>query len=377
MTKMTEEPSKSHPLKGIINSNDDPWACAACSQPMDLTEKDESFVRVECCGKWTCLECEPILSRVKQCPFCSWPVKRSQTEIFAKLKKMAKKGYAWAQFEFGDVCYDGSFSVKPSHAFRWFSKASKKNHPQAHMLLGEIFMEGHGVAVDLAKAHRHLKSAMSFGVDALGLGEDCRANLATLAGRYMVVDAAVAKSILDQLIDTSTRGGGISDSLARAYRGELYVKDEDYSMASCMFQGAFLNGIILGIDMTTPAMTSSSMCAFMCAEHVGNVAQAAFWMRRIKISNLRNDSRRDAVEQLVNFRQSLRALRDTCGGCGAEFEGEERKFCRGCRAYCYCSRDCQKTHWNRKNDGHREDCKGLTELKQMAKEAKRMAMLGK
>ena len=124
-------------------------------------------------------------------------------------------------------------------------------------------------------------------------------------------------------------------------------------------------------------VTASSMCTFICAQEVGNVAQAAYWMRGIKISNIDIDHRREAIERLINFRQDYRALRDICGGCGIEFEGKERKFCRGCRAYCYCSRDCQKMHWNRNNDGHREDCKGLTELKQKVKEAKRMSVLGK
>ena len=75
---------------------------------------------------------------------------------------------------------------------------------------------------------------------------------------------------------------------------------------------------------------------------------------------------------LINSRRDLRAARDTCGGCGTEFEGKERKFCRGCRSYCYCSRECQKIHWNRKNGGHREDCKAATELKRKMKEAKKV-----
>ena len=77
------------------------------------------------------------------------------------------------------------------------------------------------------------------------------------------------------------------------------------------------------------------------------------------------------VKNLVDLHRGLRSLRDICGGCGAEFEGKERKFCRACRAYCYCSRECQKMHWNRKKGGHREDCKGASELKQKMKEKKK------
>ena len=324
---------------------------------------------------WTCPECKPTFRHVQvgatDCPFCYRPM-RSSAEMFAGIKKNAKKGSAWGQFELGLVYYDGDL-VKQSYsdAFRWFSKASKQNHPQAHMLLGKMLKDGH-VAVDLAKAHRHLEIAMSVGAEVVVV-EDCRMHLADLAKLYMKVDATVAKSIFDKLV--ATRGGGASDGAALACRGELYVYDGDYVMASHMYRDAALNEMMRGVDGA-----AKSMCAFMYAQKVGNLAQAAFWMKRTRVSNIpfsTADARRGSIERLVRFRQDLRALRDICCGCGIEFEGKERKFCRGCRAYCYCSRDCQKMHWNRKDDGHREDCKGLKELKQKVKEAKRMSMLGK
>ena len=57
------------------------------------------------------------------------------------------------------------------------------------------------------------------------------------------------------------------------------------------------------------------------------------------------------------IRTELREIRDSCGGCGAALEGDTRQYCRGCKAFCYCSRECQKMHWNRADGGHRAECK--------------------
>ena len=61
--------------------------------------------------------------------------------------------------------------------------------------------------------------------------------------------------------------------------------------------------------------------------------------------------------QRDEMKSKLREIRNTCGGCGAALEGDTRQYCRGCWAYCYCSRECQKLHWNRKKDSHRDECK--------------------
>ena len=64
-------------------------------------------------------------------------------------------------------------------------------------------------------------------------------------------------------------------------------------------------------------------------------------------------------EQRDEIRSKLREIRDSCGGCGATLEGDSRKYCGGCKAFCYCSRVCQKMHWNRADadGGHRTECK--------------------
>ena len=66
-----------------------------------------------------------------------------------------------------------------------------------------------------------------------------------------------------------------------------------------------------------------------------------------------------AKQRRDEIRSELRWIRDSCGGCGAALEGDTRKCCRGCMAFCYCSRECQKLHWNRADadGGHSTECK--------------------
>ena len=65
----------------------------------------------------------------------------------------------------------------------------------------------------------------------------------------------------------------------------------------------------------------------------------------------------ESKERRQEIRSELREIRNSCGGCGAALEGERRKYCRGCRTYCYCNRECQKVHWARADNGHRDECK--------------------
>ena len=60
----------------------------------------------------------------------------------------------------------------------------------------------------------------------------------------------------------------------------------------------------------------------------------------------------------------LRRLRNNCGGCGVDLDGDRRQYCRQCKTYCYCSRECQKLHWNRIGEGgHAHECKKVQCLK--------------
>ena len=99
--------------------------------------------------------------------------------------------------------------------------------------------------------------------------------------------------------------------------------------------------------LSVACKTSSGFHSFMLVNDGGTSNGPMFW------SSPKFKQCRDKL------RSKLREISDSCGGCGAALEGDTRKYCRGCKAFCYCSRDCQKLHWNRADadGGHRTECK--------------------
>ena len=72
------------------------------------------------------------------------------------------------------------------------------------------------------------------------------------------------------------------------------------------------------------------------------------------------------TETMELAKRTLTDLRRECASCGIGLNSSNRKLCKGCKAYCYCSVDCQKVHWNAE-DGHRDECKKAMALKKDVK----------
>ena len=131
--------------------------------------------------------------------------------------------------------------------------------------------------------------------------------------------------------------------------------------------------------LTRAALAGDTTCmsafeAMACCVELKLFSQSRFWLSLTtktlrEVLSKSNHPKAD-IAFISSTRSSLRDLRDTCGGCGAPLHGAMRKKCGGCKTFCYCSRDCQKAHWNRSKDGHREDCMRVMELKEKIKEAR-------
>ena len=370
-TELDAETKEPHPLKGIINTNDDPFACALCH---DSVREDTTFLTIFtmfCCGKGLCEPCYESCEYDRECWIARaclvCPGSRQKDPIKA-LKKHAKKGHPWAHHFLGDLYFHGS-GVRKSYleASRWFDFAAKKGHPEALMEMGMIYLNGEpNVAVDLSKAEVCFETALSV----LPSMDYCRDFLLEIAKEHQRANTdesnAKAKSILLSITKgpINTNDPAVYDQSDALYRlGRFHYKDGSIhdayeALVSCM--------ICAGEKKVMGEVVHFAM---LCAGQLGLEAQARFWFCKVKLSEIiDHDFRRMAAKDYFWASAKFREQRDTCGGCGAQFEGKDRKYCRRCRTFCYCSRDCQKLHWNRKEDGHREDCLGLKELKEQLME---------
>jgi tetratricopeptide (TPR) repeat protein len=283
------------------------------------------------------------------------------------LKRSAKKGYPWAHQQLGDV-YQIGLRVRRSfdEAFGLFAMAAKNGHPGALERIGRYYLYGRSncTTVDLPKARHYFEAALAVvpGLD------NCRDGLLEIAQKYQRVNTdeshAEAKSIL--LAITKDPPGDpsafdLSDALYRL--GKAHSRDENHDDA----YKAFIDSVTC--DGATQPAQNFAPSAMLCADKLGLPAQTRFWFGKIQLSEIiDHDLRRHVAVLYFHLGPIFREMRDTCGGCGAEFDGKERKYCRECRTFCYCSRGCQKLHWNRKDDGHREDCLGLKKLKKQLQE---------
>ena len=359
----------SHQLKGIINTNDDPLACALCSVHADSTSCGRFGYLMPCCGKEFCLSCDEHRRDEEVLFFCPFGCPPGSDKIWVKaLKRHAKRGRPWAQNMLGRIYIEGNVvRPSPSEAFRLFEMAAKNGSPQAMELMGRFYLKGNGfIPADLSKAWRHFDAALSLVPE----NDACLNGLLKVSARYLEKkdegSRAAAKSIL--LSVTGYRSSSdpkvFDRSVALYFLGLTFQRESNYGEAYNIFTEC----------VTTCGSKKIEDVAYvqmMCSNAQGLDAQSRFWLRQINLSAIPTKSRRQAAKKYISQRSDLRKLRDICGACGTEFEGKDRKFCGGCRTFCYCSRKCQKMHWNSKEYGHREDCLGLKDLKMKLKEAKK------
>ena len=193
-------------LRGIISTNDDPFACAQCRQPLMLkSDLRNKVFSVDCCGKRICAAClqrkDGIavrfiadLSGQIRCAMCKAVQSYGSVQ---PLRDQAHLGRPYAQFEFAtEVQIDGY----PRDAIIWREKAAAQGHPHAFICLAASIRNGVCCKRDLALARMYAERAKELHVAYAPLAN---AELATIAQVYMYLDegsASVASEIVNSLL---------------------------------------------------------------------------------------------------------------------------------------------------------------------------------
>ena len=317
------------------------------------------------------------------CSLCRAPVSNnSPKDNVSRLKKHAKKGQPWAQFELARAytCEKSIFESK-----RWLEKAAKLNHPGAIYRFGTMHLCGDrdfGCDIDISKARGvfdHLLSH-SWASSSPFFTEGCHLALVTIG--IEIIERAIANedprgfetaiAILDPIatVEQAKKRDAI-DAQYQLGRAHAYTGNMALAKSWCM-SSFFCK---LGDPECSANTGAPAVGALICCKRMGLWAQVKVWDDVAKaiplLPTLSNDERGKRVMQLVQAKRYLRKIRGYCGFCGSLFSTTaERKLCRGCHALCYCSRECQKKHWNRNENSHREDCKASMVLKVTLKNAR-------
>ena len=341
--------TKSHPLKGIINSNDDPLCCASCS----VLFPDGLFVSIfhGCCGVQICNACTEAGRAydigTDRCLLCN------AADSIGLLKKNAKKGYAWAQDLLGQKFYQGEGVAQSDYdAVRWYRKGAAKGNPLAYYHLSYRHMRGEGGCKrDLSVAVEYANMTAEIDPRLIKIAKDV---LCTIADDH-TDDTHFDKAIF--LLKPLAEEGlaNAQHNLARAY----HLNGED----------------VLGLQWSTASAMQgfdlSAYVAMQCCRFIEPIPwpQARFWLG---IARKRKEDNFSASElsNMDSVSSALGEIRSNCKTCGVELNSETRKLCKGCKTYCYCSVDCQKIHWGRSEDGHRTECKEVMALVEKMKACK-------
>ena len=336
-------------LKGIINTNDDPFRCAAC---LELIECGGDVVMSYCCGKSECVKCDnagkSYDEKADRCLLCN----TTNISGIGTIKKQAKKGHAWAQTALGGRYVRGDEVMHSLYdAVRWFRKAAAKGHPGAMLNLSFSCRMGEGCCRDLVEARDWAQKAAIF--DHFKNGSI--SELALIAIEYSLSGKRdEAQSTLSAMLEMDTEKFA-SSAATQHNLGCLYYRAGDNSSALKWFSKCGMQG---------EYSVNAACCAMKCCRKLQRYAEAKLWLSIASSSWARHGIPDTWAEIVPHLQQRLRTLRQSCKVCSAPLHRVNRKLCKGCTAYCYCSRDCQKVHWNRSEDGHREECKRVTELKE-------------
>ena len=329
-------------LKGIVSSNDDPYSCHGCSNSLDLRDLMFWSRTSVCCGKMFCCDCAeagkgPPAAGVA-CSSCGVSTTRKRSQA------RAKEGYPWAQFALAWQLQRES----PVEARKLYRKAAEKGgHPFAFARLATFYR--HGQRLNQTKVVELLEEAM-----VILLSSECMFD--AYLSSCITAMAEISSNIKDglemqhellvPLASKGLRGAQYHLSMAIVYL------EGDLSVALELSRKAAVQNGAPRLSPGAPARLAAA-----CCEELDRTVEGLFWDKQAAIANGHRSNK-----DLADIHSELCEMRKNCSTCGISLNSSNRKLCAGCKISCYCSRDCQKMHWNRPDDGHRDECKTIMKM---------------
>ena len=355
---------------GLVCTNEDPYTCASCHSASIYTAF--GFVDVErmnfCCGTIVCPNCSDACAMV--CSFCRQfraPLSVGRG-CLDRLVKHVEEGYPWAQNALARLRYMAIGNAKEetseeiisiSDMLTLFESAAGQGCHEALAALSEIYtFDEEIVPCDESKARGLILSAYALEPR---LMFDVACNVVCALAYRLVYDNPA-------YVDEATKMIGVFLSSASGHAfyllANMLVLSDKRGIAACLER------------------------ALICYVFEGNVEQFELGARTMGIYSSRGDAPRlkfvyTLLRKTGNFdiddgyfsaaRKTLVDCRRLCAECGVNLSTATRKMCSNCKAVCYCSRSCQKMHWNRTKcsdtSAHRNDCLEVSRLRSFAVQA--------
>ena len=347
-------------LKGIISSNDDPYSCHGCSEKFDLNDimvGAHDWRRTStCCGKMFCCTCT---AAGKGTPFVGAACSSCGVSTTRKLSKArAKEGHPWAQFALAWQLQRESLV----EARKWYRKAAEEGgHPLAFAYLSNLCRQGlGGSGPDPEKAREFVKKGIEilFLMDGgLSPAESVFAPRC-LAGLVTFANLAGIKTV--NRLDLIELFALIAELAKKGLRGGAYVLVVDHLLKredSVALDLARKAAVQAGAPPLSPGVPAR--LAADCCQMLGRIVEGLFWAKQAALAGGWTKNEKEHAE---TAHSDLCEMRKSCSTCGISLNSSNRKLCAGCKISCYCSRDCQKMHWNRPDDGHRDECKTIMKM---------------
>ena len=280
----------------------------------------------------------------------------------ATLKRQAKKGRVWAQFILATYCDFRGDKYAAVHLLR---SAVKGGHPDAMLCLAEFVCQGGGCKKDLVEAESLLDRCISV---APRLLHACVHGYAEIVVQYMELGTPETGMRAESILLPLAKDG---HHLAQYQLGKVYQITEDFDAARMWCTEAIFNA------ETTKQRDMAAFEVLFSSLALSDFPQAKVWADVVKSTGFldpRFDNSDDAamrtarVIAVIKVRRGLLDLRKSCATCGVSLDRTTRKLCKGCKAHCYCSTQCQEKHWNKAEGGHRTECKGAQALKKRIKD---------